>query len=94
MIFNEKDIAELKGYCKRAWQKPMEVASNIPFNCVVNKPRPSMSKHDERPNYWNYDDGVFIAAFQPPTVMALLEEIERLRGLVEEKQIQGQLGQR
>ena len=85
MKFTPKDIEELKGYAQKAWQEPMEVSCNIPFYAEIRKPRCSLSKYDERPTYWHYDDGVFVAVFQPSKVLALLEEIERLQKELENK---------
>jgi NADH:ubiquinone oxidoreductase subunit len=69
--FTPKAIKELKGYCEKAWQEPMEVSTNVPFSATVKKPRGSLSKHDEKPTVWHYDNGVFIAVFQPFRVMQL-----------------------
>lgn len=36
--------------------------ANIPFYAIVNKPSPSLSKHDlERSEYWKVEDAVFVA---------------------------------
>jgi hypothetical protein len=54
--------------------------SNMPFYVVVDKPAPSLSKHDDdRPTYWRFEDGVFVLQFNPVMVLELLDEIERLQ---------------
>lgn len=59
---------------------------NIPFYVDVQKPRPSLSKHDnERPTYWHYDDGAFVAA-APYDMQFLLEILESQEVKIEELQ--------
>jgi hypothetical protein len=55
-------------------------SANIPFNIVVEKPAPSLSKYDhERTNYWRYEDGLFVLYFNPKIALELLDEIDRLK---------------
>lgn len=52
-------------------------SANIPFNAIVTKPAPSLSKHDsERPTYWRVEDAVFVATAVDDMkyLIALLEE--------------------
>jgi hypothetical protein len=73
------DIVKLKEIAKKAWTEKQEYSSNIPFNVIVRKPRASLSKYDsEEPTYWHYDDGVFVAVFQPSLVLELLDKIDAL----------------
>jgi hypothetical protein len=74
------DTKKLREVAEKAWKELPKYLGNPPFYVDVPKPRQSMSKHDlERPTYWNYDDGVFVAVFQPSLVLELLDEIDRLR---------------
>ena len=60
---------------------------NVPFYVVIEKPRPSQSKHDEdRPTYWDWHDGRYaIAAVH--AVPMLLEYIEVLENKLKENNI-------
>ncbi len=54
--------------------------ANTPFYVDVQKPAPSLSKHDnERPTYWRMEDALFVLHFNPKIVLELLDEIERLK---------------
>lgn len=61
--------------------------ANVPFYVDVQKPAPSMSKHDDkRPTYWRYEDGLFVgmARHEMPNLISSLElAIETLEKLVE-----------
>lgn len=76
---NKEQRDKLREYALNAWQEPMEFNANVPFYVEVKKPRPSNSKHDDkRPTYWNYDDGLYIAATQPKVILELLDYIDTL----------------
>lgn len=60
---------------------PWTGSANIPFYVVVQKPRPSMSKHDDRPVFWNYDDGEYLYACVN-WVPFILDYVRRLRRVV------------
>ena len=75
-------LNELKNIAKKATPGPYKVVGNIPFYAVVEKPAPSLSKHDERDTYWRYEDGEFHAAFTPETVLKMIDYIEKLRAVL------------
>lgn len=60
-------------------QLPWEGYSNIPFYVEVKKPRPSMSKHDSRPTYWDYDDGEYLYACVNwmPDILKYIEDLKK-----------------
>lgn len=57
---------------------PWSFSANYPFNVVVEKPRASLSEHDEKPTYWHWDDGVYMAAAvnELPNLIARIEQLE------------------
>lgn len=80
------DTKILREIAEKAWKEPVTFDSNVPFYVQVKKPRSSMSKHDDkRPEYWHYDDGVFVAVFQPKKVLEMLDLIDSLRADLENK---------
>lgn len=61
-------------------------SSNQPFYATIDKPAPSLSKHDrERPHYWRIADVTFVLAAHNHDVPKLLEEVKRLKKLVGEE---------
>lgn len=69
-------ISELRELESKASKGPWTAVANIPFYAVLNKPSPSLSKHDsERPEYWNIDDVKF--------VLQARNELSRLLDLLE-----------
>ena len=74
-------IKELRKIAEEATPGPWGPwSANYPFNVVVKKPAPSLSKHDHaRPEYWRYQDGLFVSIFNPKMVLDLLNEIDRLK---------------
>ena len=74
------DTKELRKIANKATRDWVVGKGNVPFYVDVQKPAPSMSKHDdERPTYWKYDDGVFVCCFSPAHILELLDEIDRLK---------------
>lgn len=58
----QKAIENFKELMAKVDTRYWEFGANIPFYVDMKKPRPSLSKHDdERPTYWHYDDGSFVA---------------------------------
>ena len=58
---------------------PFTGTANIPFYVQLEKPRPSMSKHDsKRPDYWDMDDGYYILACANymPEILAHIKDLE------------------
>jgi hypothetical protein len=56
------DIIAIKTleFAKKATNRPWTGNENYPFNASIDKPAPSMSKHDsDRPSYWRCDDVYF-----------------------------------
>ncbi|NDE91577.1 MAG: hypothetical protein EB059_10685 [Alphaproteobacteria bacterium] len=52
-------------------------SANAPFYIDIQKPRASLSKHDDKcPTYWHYDDGRFVAAaiYLAPALIKYLEK--------------------
>ena len=77
------DIKRLRKFAEEATQTWIDAHSNIPFYVVVNKPAPSLSKHDlERPNYWKMEDGYFVATFTPKKVLELLDRLEKCEKVI------------
>ena len=66
---------------------PWDFTSNVPFYTRVVKPRPSASKHDARPEYWDYYDGEYVAACVNwmPDILKYVRELEEIaRGELQE----------
>ncbi len=58
---------------------PWQFAANVPFYVEVTKPRASQSKHDhKRPEYWDYNDGVYLAycVNMMPELLDYIAELE------------------
>lgn len=73
------DFKKLTKVAEEATPSPWTFHSNYPFYINVDKPASSLSKHDDtRPTYWRYEDGLFVATFQPEMVLKLLNRIEEL----------------
>ena len=59
-------------------------SANIPFNVVVVKPAPSLSKHDSKqPTYWRYEDGLHVLYFNPKNALELLDMLEEAKTVME-----------
>lgn len=72
--------AQFRKFAENATQVWGGWNSNAPFYVDVRKPSPSLSKHDEeRPTYWRYEDGVFVAAASPKNILELLDEIDKYK---------------
>lgn len=73
-------LTELIGAAKDASQEGWgPYSANIPFYAVVNKPRGSLSKHDnERPTYWHYKDALWVAMANPAEMIPILERLQEL----------------
>lgn len=55
-------------------------AANAPFYATLEKPAPSLSKHDdERPTYWRIQDVEFVLAMANGGAEFLVDEIKRLQ---------------
>jgi len=53
-------LEEAKELCDAATEGPWSVSANLPFYGIVEKPKPSLSKHDaEEPTFWAVDDAKF-----------------------------------
>lgn len=52
---------------------------NIPFYCIVKKPRHSLSI-DDKPlsHHWHIDDAMYLGTFQPKNLIPLLERLKEL----------------
>lgn len=53
-----KEIEERLSKAAEIWGP---YVANYPFYASVVKPRGSLSKHDDRANYWHVDDAIFVA---------------------------------
>ena len=54
-----EELNELEEDEKKATPAPWTGGSNRPFHANIDKPAPSLSKHDrKRPDYWRYEDVV------------------------------------
>jgi len=74
------DVKHLRKIAEEATQTGWEFSGNYPFYVDVRKPASSLSKHDDkRPTYWRFQDGLFVAAFNPKTVLELLDKVESLQ---------------
>lgn len=71
----------LKNLIKKV-ELPWTFSGNYPFNVTVNKPGPSLSKHDEHPTVWHWDDGSYLAAAvnELPSLIARIERLEAAIG--------------
>ncbi len=59
--------------------------ANIPFYAWLEKPAPSLSKHDsECPTYWRIEDVNFVLWCANGGVQMLLDEIDKLKFRVRE----------
>jgi hypothetical protein len=77
MIFT---IEKIEKYLEKATPGNWTGHMNYPFYAVIDKPAPSLSKHDsERPNYWKIDDVEFVLVMKNGGVQFLLDEIKRLK---------------
>ncbi len=74
------DLKKLREVAEKASPGPWGPwMANIPFYIEVQKPSPSLSKHDdERPTYWACEDALFVLHFNPKTAIMLLNRIEEL----------------
>lgn len=74
-----EELRKLKDICFKATPGPWgPYRANVPFYAEVNKPSPSLSKHDhERPSYWRIEDAIFIAAASE-NMLPLINKIESL----------------
>ena len=71
-------LTRLKEYEQKATPKEKwEGYSNTPFYAVLEKPAPSLSKHDyERPHYWRCEDVNYVL-FTRHQMAKLLEVVEK-----------------
>ena len=73
-------IEQMEKALEKATPANWQSSGNWPFYAVMNKPAPSLSKHDDtRPNYWRYDDVSFVLLCRNGGVQMLLDEIKRLQ---------------
>lgn len=63
-LLTKEDFDNIKKYWEKAAPEDKWGGScNYPFYVVLNKPRPSLSKHEgtkRSENMWHMDDGIFI----------------------------------
>lgn len=63
-FLNKEDFDNIKKYWEKAApEDKWGGSSNHPFYVILDKPRPSLSKHEGTPrgeNMWHMDDGIFI----------------------------------
>jgi hypothetical protein len=74
------DLKRLKQIAQDATPGPWgPMNANYPFYVDMEKPAPSLSKHDQdRPTYWRYQDAIYVLSFNPVVVIELIEKIEEL----------------
>ena len=73
-------LKQLKLLLDNKTQSTWTASGNLPFYAELDKPAPSLSKHDsERPTYWRVQDVEFVLAMANGGVQALFDEIERLK---------------
>ena len=59
---------------------PWSGSVNIPFYGTLDKPGPSLSKHDsERSNYWKVEDVEFVLSARNGDMQYLIDEVKRLQ---------------
>lgn len=57
----KKRLFEIEERLEKMYAGEWTASANLPFNVDVKKPRPSLSKHDDKcPTYWHMDDALFI----------------------------------
>lgn len=68
-------------YHKEATPQPWEGSANTPFYASIDKPAPSLSKHDnDRPHYWRCEDVNYAltAINEAPKIIAALQAQNRV----------------
>jgi hypothetical protein len=82
-----KELNQLRKIAEDATPGPWGPWSgNYPFYVMVKKPAPSLSKHDhERGDFWRYQDGEYVLAFNPKVALELLNRISDLEEVLEGK---------
>lgn len=81
----QKTIEKLEESLKKV-TLPFTGSENYPFYVSLDKPRPSLSKHDGKcANYWHIDDGYYMlrCVNEMPKI---LEYIRQLENQVKEKE--------
>lgn len=74
--FKER-LLNIKELEKNATPGPWTGQANYPFYACIDKPAPSLSKHDaERPNYWRIEDVKFVVTARTEVPM-LIEKLEQ-----------------
>jgi len=65
--------------CLKKVELPWYATSNVPFYVDIKKPRPSLSKHDVRPTYWEYNDGCYMmsAVNEMPRILKYIRKLQR-----------------
>ena len=59
---------------------PWSGSGNLPFYATLDKPGPSLSKHDsERNDYWKVEDVEFVLSARNGDMQFLIDEVERLQ---------------
>ena len=75
----ETYLKEVSERAEAATPGPWVAYANMPFNVDLQKPRPSLSKHDAvKPTYWHPHDALFVlhARTDIPTLLKIIKRMK------------------